>query len=43
MEKYIEIQKDVYHKYMYWYKVLWSCMGNVGISQEIINLIESLC
>ena len=50
MEKHIETRKDVYHNFVdfkkefdrVWHKGLWQSMENVGISQEIIDIIKSL-
>ena len=50
MEKHIENNKDVYHNFIdfkkafdrVWHKGLWQSMYNFGISQDIIEIIESL-
>ena len=50
MEKHIENNNDVYHKFIdfkkafecVWHKGLWQSMYNFGISQDIIEIIESL-
>ena len=50
MEKHIENNKDVYHNFIdfkkaidrVWHKGLWQSMYNFGISQYIIEIIESL-
>ena len=50
MEKHIETRKVVYHNFIdfkkafdrVWHKGLWQSMENVGISQEIIDIIKSL-
>ena len=50
MEKHIENNKDVYHNFIdfkkafdrVWHKGLWQSMYNFGISQDIIETIESL-